>query len=236
METENAVAKPKTRLRRFLKGAAIVGVSFLALLFVARTLWRFSGSNRWELVRDQNGVKVYTLKAPGSDLIQVMGVTQIHSTMAGLVKFMTDPDACKDYHCHHVTNVEHVDDQLDYVSFQFNTPFPFRTRELLIRQEVHQNARTKEVLLVFAAAPDEAPPNDCCFRITNMSNTWRLTPQANGQIGIVYLMNMNEGGYLPDLLLNWQRPKLVYRVLRGLQGLVERPKYQTAKLAYIAER
>ncbi|HEX7679465.1 MAG TPA: hypothetical protein VF713_15140 [Thermoanaerobaculia bacterium] len=181
-------------------------------------------------------MKVYTLKATGSDLVQVLGVARVHSTMAGLVKFMTDPDACKDYHCYDVHTIEHVDDQLDYVSFRFDMPLRFQTRELVIRQQVHQNPQTKEVLLVFAAAPDKAPPNNCCFRITNMSNTWRLTPLGNGQIEIAYLMNMHEGGYLPDQLLNWERPKLVYSVLHGLQRLLDRERYQTAKLAYIAEK
>jgi hypothetical protein len=115
-------------------------------------------------------------------------------------------------------------------------PFPFRPREFVVRSQIHQDALTKDVLLVYAAAPDKVPPNDCCFRVNNMNNAWRFTPLGNGQIDIVYVMNMNEGGYIPDLLLNRLRPKLVYGVLKGLQRLLDREKYHAVKLAFIEEK
>jgi hypothetical protein len=232
----NAVAKPRTWVRRLVKVLALGSLILLALYTVTRAAWRFSGSNQWELVRDQNGVKVYTLKSPGSDLIQVKGLVRVRSTMGGLVKFMLDPATCNDYGCRESRTLEHVDDWLEYGTFQFNLPFPFQTREFVIRSQVHQDPRTKEVLLTFVAAPDKLPPNDCCFRVTHMNNTLRFTPLGNGEIDIEYIQDMHEGGYLPDLLLNWQRPKLVYSVLRGFQGFLDREKFRNLKLDYIEEK
>src|SRR5215470_3967834 len=111
---EGSVAKPKKWGERLLKVLLIVGVSLAALFIVASLTWRFSGSNQWEFVEERNGVKVYSLKAPGSDLMQVKGIVQIRSTLAGPVKFMQDPDGCNDVGCHESKMIERVDDQLQY--------------------------------------------------------------------------------------------------------------------------
>ena len=233
---EGSVAKPKRWSERLLKVLLIVGVSLVALFFVASLIWRFSGSNQWEFVQERNGVKVYSLKAPGSDLKQVKGIVQIRSTLAGLVKFMQDPDGCNDVGCYESKIIERVDDQLQYYSFRFNKPFPFQTREYVVRLQVHQDPRTKAVLMVFAAAPDKAPPNNCCFRVTEMNNTWRFTPLENGRVEVEFVQNSHMGGFMSDLKENTQRPKLMVDTLSTLQDWLDRKKLQDAKLDFIEEK
>jgi hypothetical protein len=233
---ENSAAKPRTWVRGLVKFVARVSVALVVLYVVAQVAWRFSGSNKWELVRDQNGVKIYTLKAAGADLIQVKGIVRVRSTMGGLVKLMTDPATCDDYGCYDAHTIERVDDWLEYASFRLDLPFPFQTRELVFRGQIHQDPRTKEVLLVLAAAPDKAPPDNCCLRVMDMNNTWRFTPLGNGQIEIEYVQNMDEGGFIPDLLLNRRRPKLVAAILSKIQGMLNRKNYQDARLDFIKEK
>jgi hypothetical protein len=235
-DSTHLVAEPKTLVKRLVKVVALVSVSLVTLLFVARLVWRLSGSNEWELVRDQNGVKIYTLKAPGSDLIQVKGVVRVRSTLAGILSFMIDPATCDDYGCYDSYIVERVDDHLLYSFCRVKLPFLFQPRELVIRSQIHQNAQTKEVLLMNTSAPDKVPPSDCCLRVTDMNNRLRFTPLGNGQVEFEYTMNMDEGGYLPDLLLNIKRPDRVYEVLSGLQKLLDREKFKNAKLHYIQEK
>jgi hypothetical protein len=235
-ENETSVPKPKAWAKRLLNALLVVGVSLVALFFAASLIWKFSGSNQWEFVQESNGVKVYSLKAPGSALKQVKGIVQVRSTLASLVKFMQDPDVSNDVGFYESKIIERVDDQLQYQSFRYNFPFPFHPREYVVRLQVHQDPRTKAVLVVFAAAPDKAPPNNCCFRVTEMNNTWRFTPLENGRIEVEFVQNSNMGGFMPDLLLNVQRPKLVVGTLSKLQDLLDRKKYQDAKLDFIQEK
>jgi hypothetical protein len=232
---KNAAAKPRTWVRRLVKVVALVSVALVALYVVASVAWRFSGSNQWELVQDQDGVKVYTLKAPGSDLIQAKGVTHVRSTLGGIVKLMTDPSTCDGVGCHPVFNIR-VDDWLEYASFTLDLPFPFQKREFVIRSEIHQDPRNKEILVVVGAAPDKAPPNDCCFRVTDMNNTWRFTPLENGLVEVEFIYNLDMGGFIPILLMNRYRPKRVADALSGMQDLLNKKNYQDARLDFIKEK
>jgi len=233
MKAESSVAKPKTWVKRFFNVLLRVSLSLLVLYCVARLTWRFSGSNQWELVEERNGAKVYSLKEPGSDLKQIRGVVRVRSTLAGLVTWLQDPDTCRDSGCY-ANTVERVDDQLEYDYFRFGMS-PFRTRDFVLRAHFHQIPRTKEIWAEYAAAPDKVPPNDCCFRVTNMNTTWRLTPLGDGQVEAEYTMNMDWGGFLPDLLSNVGRPQYLFMQLQNLQGYLNREKFQTAKFDFIQE-
>jgi hypothetical protein len=106
----------------------------------------------------------------------------------------------------------------------------------VIRSDLHQDPNTGRVLVVFAAAPGKAPPDDCCFRVTNMNNTLQFTPVGKGVIEVEYVMNMNMGGFMPDVFLNYMQPRVVYSVLRTLQPQLSKAKYQTTKLDFIVEK
>jgi hypothetical protein len=237
---EKSVVKPKTRVKarvkKLLKALLIVSLALTMLLFAARLVWRFSGSNQWELVRDEKGVKIYTLKSPGSDLIKVKGIGRFRTTMAAVVKFMTDPATCEYYNCYDSHVIERVDDHLLYSTARYRYPYPFKPREIVMRTQIHQNPQTKEVLMVNTSVPDKAPLSDCCFRVAEMNNTIRLTPLGNGEVEVEYIQNMNEGGYVPDLLLNTNRPAIFYMIFRNFQKLLDKEKFQNVKLSYIEEK
>jgi hypothetical protein len=220
---------------RITKAFVMLSVTLVALYFVASSVWRYSGSNQWELVGERKGVKVYSLKAPGADLTQVKGVVRVKASMASLVKLMQDPKLCKDLGCTDSVIVKRVDDQLQYSTFRYKLPFPFRPRDFVVRTEVYQNPMTKEVLLEYAAAPEKAPANNCCFRVTDMNNTWRFTPVGNGLVEIEYVQNMNEGGFIPNLALNTMRPKILFAVLPRLQRFADREEYRNARFDFIRE-
>lgn len=235
MANEDAVAKPRTWPRKLGRVLWLGAISVVVILFFGGLAWRYSGSNQWELVDERNGVKVYSLKSPGSDLTQVKGVVRVRSTLGGLVQFMGDADVCDDYGCYDVKTIDAWDEKLQYGSFRVNFPRPFKPREFVIRTQVHQNPKTKEVVLEYAAAPEKAPLDDCCFRVTNMNNSWRFKPVGNGIVEAEYHMNMNEGGFIPAVMLNRVRPKVVYRVLATLQKLLDKHAPHLPKADFIAE-
>jgi hypothetical protein len=64
---------------------------------------------------------------------------------------------------------------------------------------------------------------------------WRYTPLGNGEVEVEYTMNMSEGGFMPDLLLNTWRPEAIFYALPKMQEVLNREKYQKAKFDYIKE-
>jgi hypothetical protein len=235
MSGEASVTKSKTWLRKSLRVLWLGAISLVALYFVVRLGWRFSGPNQWEFVGEKNGVKVYTLKEPGTDLLQVKGIIRVRSTLAGLVKMNQDTDFCNEMGCIDAHIIEREDDQVQYSYFRMNLPFPYRPREFVARTRTYQNPQTKEVVMDVSAAADKIPPNSCCFRVTEINNTIRFTPVGDGHVDLEYVQHLNEGGFLPDWMLNSGRQELMFSELPKLQHYLDREKYQSAKFDFIKE-
>jgi predicted Fe-Mo cluster-binding NifX family protein len=256
MGDANVTGSSGTRLKRLLRRVARIAVALLITYTAASVVWRSYGSNQFELAIDRNGIKVYTLKAPGETLRMVKAVTRVRSSMAGLVTLLTE--TCGEYEvqqpaptrgigriaatlfpkqgCIDDGEFYRVDEHLQYGKFRLPFPFPFRAREFVVRSDLHQDPRTGKLWIEYAAAPEQVPPNDCCVRLRHMNNFVQLTPLGNGLVGIDYVLNMDAGGYLPDLVASFMYPKFIFNVLRGLQPRLAQGKYQKAKIDLIVEQ
>jgi len=232
---ESPVVKSKTWVRKLARILLRVSVSLVVLLFLAQLIWRFSGSNQWELVLEKDGIKVYSLKAPGSDLLQFKAIGRIHSTLPGIVAWMKDPDACKIQGCTDSREIERVGEQLQYNYFQYDYA-PFDKRDFVIRSQFYQNPDNKEVLLNVAAVADKVPPREGFYRVTNLNNKWRLAPLENGQIEVEIENNLDPGGFVPNVMFNRGRPRSLFYILSHIEKWVSSEKYQNAKFDFIKEK
>lgn len=235
-ETEMNVAA-KLPVRRGLRGKArklLYGALLAAVLaIVAYGMWvGIAGSNQWRLVKDKNGVQVWTLKTPGSSLVQVKAHTRIKSSLAGMVKLLEDPSSCVDAHCYDGTVIERLpavpNRYAAYVSFKFDIE-GLRTREYVLFQQHYQDPNTGKLVIHMLAAPDRMPRDPCCVRITHLDNTWRLTPLPDGVLDVEFAQDTDLGG-LPSLLADFALVEGTYQILDGMQGLMNLPRYRHAQL------
>ena len=151
----------------------LVGVGIAAQL-----IWTYTGSGQWEALPEKNGVRVFSFKAPGTAVEKFKGIFKAKATVGAFVKFIQDPGVCEDVGCHDARIIEQVGSKLQYQTFQYDYPSPFKTREFVVRQAFSRNPDTRAVLVDLSAEPGKIAPNDCCTRVTEMHNTWLLTPAA----------------------------------------------------------
>lgn len=227
-------------LRRVFSALAIGWSIVLTIAVVAHFAWKYSGSNRWEPVIDKNGVKIYTLKAPGSVVKRFRGVTHVKTTMSAAVAIMmqTDTKDCSDWFsgCTSVQAVQPWNPQdLSYVHlFRLKAPPPFSARETLLKARASQDPQTKAVLIEFMAMPDDLPQNACCYRVSHMHNTWRYTPLDNGEVEVEVRMNVDLG--LPYVIFNRFIPSGLYRTLSRLPAFLEDDRWQHFRYDQIKEK
>ncbi|HEU4888430.1 MAG TPA: hypothetical protein VFV49_11115 [Thermoanaerobaculia bacterium] len=234
MSSENSPVVRPSRLRRVGKYFLIV-VAFLAVAAVsAHFIWKYSGSSQWEPLRESGGIKLYTLKAPGTTLNQIKGVTRVRSTLTDAMSLAQDPDVCEWAHCYEAKMFHRVNERLQYYTFRWDYPFNFRPREFVVKQQFSRIPETKALFQEVIAAPDTLPPNDCCFRVRTMHNTWRFTPIGNGELEIEYIINADDG--FPYPLANLGGPQFMHSILSKMQMILDKAheKFPNAKYDLVA--
>ncbi len=64
--TTTATSKKRGWARTLLRIALVTGLILVVGFFTATAIWKRSGSGKWQLEVDKDGVQVYSMKAPNS--------------------------------------------------------------------------------------------------------------------------------------------------------------------------
>lgn len=243
--------QPEPRVRRAwpwrLARRLAFGVPVLVtLVVIANWLWLLSGSNRWELKTDRDGVQIYTMKTPGSPVLKVHGSARfkefsLSNHIAPLLdEGIQNPTDCAKWvtGClgYRILQPWNARTQRNVTLWTMALFPPFSPREMLLQGQLHQDPKTRVVTLENISAPNLLPPDDCCVRIEHLHNIWRYTPQPDGSIQVDVQYDLDMGGAFPQLLQNLHAPDIVFELLStDIPKLLRQPKYRNTHLALIDE-
>lgn len=244
MALENELNKKNrgsNRVMRVLRKVWIVLASVVLVFSAYQWYWKMSGSNQWELDIDKDGVKVYSLKAPGHMNKRFKGVIHYPYTITHMVAAMVDNNnlqnckdwlpGCVDYETLNQFNTQTLTDTQFLTLALFP---PFKHRESIVNGSLVQDPATKSVYIEYVAAPSRLPPNDCCFRIEHFHNTWTYTADPAGGIEVIHTQDFNLGGFFPTSLISLFQAQEVHKFLTtDLPGLLDNEKYLNARLDFI---
>jgi len=223
--------------RGIRKAFVTMVVALTVALTVAHFAWKYSGSNEWELVKDQEGVKVYTLKTPGSTLLKVKADMQVATSLTSAVFLLRgDESTSDDFGGQDFTVVERIETpKLFMATYAAKHPMPppFRTKEMVVMLNYAQDKATKRVEINVQAAPGRTPPSPNTSRVTHLNNIFRLTPLPDGLIDWEITLDVDMGLFYP--LANLSMPEYLFKDLSYHKTLVLTEKYQKARLVSIEE-
>jgi hypothetical protein len=239
---QTAQAKP-SKLKRILRFAGYGIAATIVVIYAANVLWKMSGSNEWKLELEKNGVKVYSLKFPGSYNKQYKAVMRakysLNHLVSGLIENST-LDNCKN-HIPGCVDLMVIDPwssktMSDTVLWKLQLPPPFSPRETVIRSQVFQDPKTKAVTVDVMAAPNSTPRNAGSVRLTHLQNRWRYTPVGKGEVEIEFLQDVDMGDLFPVILLNLAGAEETYKFIHDqLPGLLDKEQLRTIKYDFIEE-
>ncbi|WP_028981299.1 hypothetical protein [Sporocytophaga myxococcoides] len=234
--TEN---KPK-RFKKVLRISSIVILSITFISIIAHFVWLNTGSNQWKLVKEEDGIKIWSMKTPGNCLLKCRANFRVQCTMAGLVKIIEDTKSWSDIgmDSSKITVLDPITAPGYYsafVGFKQDMPFPFADREIFTFMQRFQNSQSKKVEVNVMAAPNKIPPSEGYIRIEHMHNNYSFTPLANGEIEVDFKNEFDLGGSVPYVLKNIGAAPMLYQMMADLKRIMKMEKYKNAKVAYIKE-
>lgn len=224
------------KIRKYALYSVLV---LVGVLLLAHLIWHNIGSGEWELAVEKNGVKVWTQKNPGTNLVLIKATTQIEARLASIVKLLEDLDSCADAGCYEANMIQRLETPPGrygaYVEYKFDMPIPgIGTRHYVLFQEHYQDPETKKLDIELMAAPNKIPRDNCCVRVTHLHNSWEITPRSNGKLDILFKQDTDIGGLMYPLA-NMGLVEGTYEVLNSLQDLLNKDTYRNAEVDYVDE-
>ena len=228
IQATTATKKKRGWAGKLLRVALVTSLVLVVGLFTAHVVWKRSGSGKWELAIDKDGVQVYTMKLPGSTLKQFRAVTRAKTSLQHVVAVFTDTSLqhCNDWmhDCLISSVIEPWNAGGHYwiALYRAETPRPFSPRDFVVKIQFSQDPESKTLFIDVTDVPDILPPDKCCVRVTHMNNRWRWTPLKNGEVEVEVLENFD--AQIPYILHNAQA-KGLWEIMSRVPGLMDREKY-----------
>jgi len=191
----------------------------------------------WELKKtdDDLGIKVYTRAVEGSPFKEFKGVTNLKSTLNGVVALVRDTENMPNwmFNMLSIKVLKEVNEKESY-SYSVNKTGPFMDdRDSVVHSVLSQDPTTKVVSMTLEGKPDYIPPSDDAVRVSSVNGLWQFTPNGNGTVEVVYQLHADPAGSLPQGLIN---NFIMKSPLESLTGMHEQiGNYQDKKFAFIAE-
>ncbi|QKE63157.1 START domain-containing protein [Aquipseudomonas campi] len=194
--------------------AAFCGLGILAASGLTR-------AEDWQLVKDEEGIRVYLSAVEGSKYKAYRGVTTIKSDVARLRALQDDVQgSCPWIHaCAGQMLLKH-EGMESWVYTRFEMPWPVTARDSILRVVTQVNADGSLVRLM-DGQPQYLPEDKAYVRVASLKGSWTFMPKAAGEVEVTYQVHTEPGGSVPSWLANSFVVDAPFNTLQGLRAKAE---------------
>ena len=201
---------------------ALACFSLCLALFAAGA---FADTRHWELVSDRKGIRVWTLQIPGRDVPGFRGITTIKADIEQIVDVMIDVEHHVDWmwKCDESRSLRWLDPGSRGILYnRVWAPWPVRDRDVVVDVAWRYTPHKEALTFRFRNVEDPAgPPKDGVVRLPRLEGFYRLWVDKPGETNILYQVELDIGGNVPDFLARLYARKLPYKTLEALREVVE---------------
>lgn len=195
----------------------------LMLLSGATTLVAHAGESPWSLVRERDGIAVYTRPVAGSGIREFKGRALVAASAQAIRMLLRDADGFTDWFPN--TSESRLLAREGNVSYQYtviDTPWPVSDRDNIFRNETEIDPQSGRITIRIAAAPDHYPEQPERVRVRHALGLWLLEPVRADATRVTFTMHLEPGGGVPEWLLNTQVVETPFDALTNLRTAVAR--------------
>lgn len=135
------------------------------------------------------------------------------------------------YHTKFSTLVKQVSSTELYYYSEINMLWPVANRDFIAHLIVTENSKTKVITISGPTAPKMLPDKPGIVRIKVADRKWTITPLANGQIGVEYILHVDPAGALPSWLVNMFDAESPSKIFKEIKVQLQKPAYRNSVIA-----
>ncbi len=209
--------------RRALRFAAVLVGAAHFLGFSSAAL----AADSWSLVRDRDGIQIFSREVPGSALRAVRGVGRIKAPVTEVVALLRDVPARPtwDATCASATVLRKTDRDEEMVYIHSQLPWPVADREMVLRTSWSFDKEAATATLSSVVVRGGRAVTEGRVQVQEGYNIWTVRQIAAGEAEVITEVHLDPGGRLPGWLLNYLADEAPFDILRRMREILESGKY-----------
>ena len=178
----------------------------------------------WEVVHQDGEVQVAQRPYPDSPLLEFRGERRLTASLNAIMALLKDAD----YNHHWVYRsggarvLEANGYAQAYVHGVVDAPWPMDDRDTVVRFDFRQHPASGVITIDITNFPAFIPTQPGLVRVPDFGGFWQLTPEANGEVAVIYQVGGDPGGWVPVWMANYAARISVARTLQNMPAAVAR--------------
>ena len=178
----------------------------------------------WQMVKEKEGIKIYTRKETGKSLKSYKGITDIKAPADQVFELIEDVNHT-DWWDKNLSQIK----VMQYEKYKharyyliYDLPWPITDRDLCVDVTVSLDPKTGIGTITAVPLAGVVPENKEMVRIKEYRQTWLITPAGNNLSHAVLEGFVDPAGSIPDWLINMLIVDSPYKIISGVKERVEK--------------
>jgi hypothetical protein len=192
---------------------------FACLFFIIQVPASHLFAQPWNLVRDQDGIKIYTFKEAGKSLKSFKGITDIPAPaqkVFAVIENVND-NAWWGANISQVKVMIYEKNKRSEYYLEYRLPWPLSNRDLVVEVKVNTDTVNQIYRTLANHLPGVVPLYPGKVRIPNYHQSWTVTPSAPGMSHVILEGYADPSGNIPDWITNLAMVDTPDNLLRELR-------------------
>jgi len=158
----------------------------------------------WDLIKEKDGIKIYTRKEDGKSLKSFRGVTDINASAEKIFALMEDINNT-DWWDKNLTQIKvllYEKNKRTQYYFVYDLPWPVTDRDLCVDVTITFDPVTGERKITAVSLNGVIPERNDMVRIKDYLQTWTITPAGKEMTHVILEGFVDPAGSIPDWISN----------------------------------
>jgi len=182
----------------------------------------------WKLVKDSEGIKVYTRPVPGSAANEFKGIAEVNAPLEVIREVFRDVASFPRWYgfCKEIKLLKHDTENHRVVYFVLKTLGPVKDRDFIVDVNDELDVRAGRFFITMNAVKEDlVPRQDRYVRMTDVAGTYDMTRLDSLRSEVVYTVRADPAGHIPAFISNLMQKDQPYLSLKGLREMVRKDEY-----------
>ena len=178
--------------------------SLLILFAILPYFSSFNEPRAWELVKDKDGIKVFSRHSEISKFNDIKIETDLVGSLSQLAAIIYDVEKYPEWAYATKTSVlikKISNSELIYYS-EIKTPWPVSNRDFYAHCKIIMDSTSHSLQVISVGMKDYQPENKDLVRIPFSKGTWNISETSTNAMHLEYVLQLNPGGSVPAWVLN----------------------------------
>ena len=188
----------------------------------------------WEMVKEEDGIKVYTKPVSTSDFKAFKATMTIDESIQSFLSVLYDIEGLTSwgYKLEDASLLKKSGDSLQIYYAEAKVPFPYKNRDGVYANTFKWDANAKILHVEIKLLDKYIAEKEGLVRLTG-KGYWKAKVLTSGKLEIVFEMEVDPGGGIPAWMANMFADDSPYYTMLELQKVVKNKKYQNKTYSFI---